>query len=644
MADNATKPDPHFERTETDSDITIMTPKSSRSSIDATAATPARSGEQGPPTSQLNPNAPAYSVSSGYASIRPRFATAAELPAGWEQRRTTENRVYFVDHNTCTTTPDHPRLQRSKAEGASNTNAGHGSIKLKLGATMRKPQSSGEQANAPTSEIKDPKAENAALKTKLGGAESKLAAVHAALGVQASTKSTQTDLLGKPAEVSAPEDVITSPKSDDLLRGPKDVRATTNSNSQCVEGTQEDEAADQAKRLETLRLFFKGRPPFVGQNKQKVDNIGNPMEADTVSQGSIGHTVSTASMQTGGTSDKEIVEESGRLRQEIAQIKSTQNQTDAYVDKIKHHVDHRIPTYEDSKLQQTAAAVGSQAQSISELREMTDSLGNEQRLVRKEISTEFEEMRKQMKAQMQSFAAVQVEGKVSAESQHTKKANFGMGLLSKDLAGVEKHATVIDKDTKTPLGLQAGLLLPVYKPAEPAQKQTTEKLNTNKSLWKAHWDDFLLKTENDGLGSKAGTSDQKESYMQALFKQQAKFRAGPQAPGSTLDESLPKQTKAGCDFSVKPAVAGLPQKAAPTVDNSEPTSTEADAPQQPSATGVIEAIDGPYNSGYIADDHGAGSEVDEDYSDDYSDGEYDGLWAEDGECNGQYYREGQYFY
>lgn len=51
-------------------------------------------------------------------------AGSGELPAGWEQRHTPEGRSYFVDHNTRTTTWVDPRRQqyiRMYGQNASNT-------------------------------------------------------------------------------------------------------------------------------------------------------------------------------------------------------------------------------------------------------------------------------------------------------------------------------------------------------------------------------------------------------------------------------------------------------------------------------------------------------------------------------------------
>ena len=36
----------------------------------------------------------------------------SSLPEGWEERRTGEGRAYYVDHNTQTTSWDHPNSQR----------------------------------------------------------------------------------------------------------------------------------------------------------------------------------------------------------------------------------------------------------------------------------------------------------------------------------------------------------------------------------------------------------------------------------------------------------------------------------------------------------------------------------------------------
>lgn len=78
-----------------------------------------RTGASSPTPSastQPEPQAPAsVAGNAGAASMLASGATTAgtgELPAGWEQRHTPEGRVYFVDHNTRTTTWVDPRRQQ----------------------------------------------------------------------------------------------------------------------------------------------------------------------------------------------------------------------------------------------------------------------------------------------------------------------------------------------------------------------------------------------------------------------------------------------------------------------------------------------------------------------------------------------------
>lgn len=66
-------------------------------------------------TSSPNLESRQGSPSSSAVSMMPTGATTAgsgELPAGWEQRHTPEGRPYFVDHNTRTTTWVDPRRQQ----------------------------------------------------------------------------------------------------------------------------------------------------------------------------------------------------------------------------------------------------------------------------------------------------------------------------------------------------------------------------------------------------------------------------------------------------------------------------------------------------------------------------------------------------
>jgi len=70
-----------------------------------------------PPPSAATPSAgpPSAAGAAAAASMMATGATTAgtgELPSGWEQRHTPEGRAYFVDHNTRTTTWVDPRRQQ----------------------------------------------------------------------------------------------------------------------------------------------------------------------------------------------------------------------------------------------------------------------------------------------------------------------------------------------------------------------------------------------------------------------------------------------------------------------------------------------------------------------------------------------------
>lgn len=77
------------------------------------ANSPTLSDRQGSP-SQPPPAAGAGSAANAAQMVATGATTAGtgELPAGWEQRHTPEGRAYFVDHNTRTTTWVDPRRQQ----------------------------------------------------------------------------------------------------------------------------------------------------------------------------------------------------------------------------------------------------------------------------------------------------------------------------------------------------------------------------------------------------------------------------------------------------------------------------------------------------------------------------------------------------
>lgn len=85
-----------------------------------------RTGANSPTLAERQPSPPAGSASA--VSMMATGATTAgtgELPSGWEQRHTPEGRPYFVDHNTRTTTWVDPRRQQYiRMYGGQATNGG----------------------------------------------------------------------------------------------------------------------------------------------------------------------------------------------------------------------------------------------------------------------------------------------------------------------------------------------------------------------------------------------------------------------------------------------------------------------------------------------------------------------------------------
>lgn len=74
-----------------------------------------RTGTSSPSLVEAQQNTGNSAAAAGAASMMATGATTAgtgELPAGWEQRHTPEGRAYFVDHNTRTTTWVDPRRQQ----------------------------------------------------------------------------------------------------------------------------------------------------------------------------------------------------------------------------------------------------------------------------------------------------------------------------------------------------------------------------------------------------------------------------------------------------------------------------------------------------------------------------------------------------
>ena len=87
-----------------------------------------RTGTSSPSLADAPQNA---AVSANAVSMMATGATTAgtgELPAGWEQRHTPEGRSYFVDHNTRTTTWVDPRRQQYIRMYGNNTNGNNSTI------------------------------------------------------------------------------------------------------------------------------------------------------------------------------------------------------------------------------------------------------------------------------------------------------------------------------------------------------------------------------------------------------------------------------------------------------------------------------------------------------------------------------------
>ncbi|EME84210.1 uncharacterized protein MYCFIDRAFT_163044 [Pseudocercospora fijiensis CIRAD86] len=76
------------------------------------ANSPALSDRQGSPSQPPAANAANAANAAQMVATGATTAGSGELPAGWEQRHTPEGRAYFVDHNTRTTTWVDPRRQQ----------------------------------------------------------------------------------------------------------------------------------------------------------------------------------------------------------------------------------------------------------------------------------------------------------------------------------------------------------------------------------------------------------------------------------------------------------------------------------------------------------------------------------------------------
>ena len=95
------------------------------------ASSPSSAERQGSPTQPPPATAPNPANAASAAQMVATGATTAgtgELPAGWEQRHTPEGRAYFVDHNTRTTTWVDPRRQQYIRMYGQNAGTGNSTI------------------------------------------------------------------------------------------------------------------------------------------------------------------------------------------------------------------------------------------------------------------------------------------------------------------------------------------------------------------------------------------------------------------------------------------------------------------------------------------------------------------------------------
>lgn len=89
-----------------------------------------RGGANSPSQTEPSPPPPASNNANAVSMVATGATTAGtgELPAGWEQRHTPEGRSYFVDHNTRTTTWVDPRRQQYIRMYGQNTNGNNNTI------------------------------------------------------------------------------------------------------------------------------------------------------------------------------------------------------------------------------------------------------------------------------------------------------------------------------------------------------------------------------------------------------------------------------------------------------------------------------------------------------------------------------------
>ena len=88
-----------------------------------------RTGANSPSVPEQQGSTPANSNAVSMMATGATTAGTGELPAGWEQRHTPEGRAYFVDHNTRTTTWVDPRRQQYiRMYGPQNTGGSNATI------------------------------------------------------------------------------------------------------------------------------------------------------------------------------------------------------------------------------------------------------------------------------------------------------------------------------------------------------------------------------------------------------------------------------------------------------------------------------------------------------------------------------------
>ncbi|KAK4705682.1 hypothetical protein P7C70_g507, partial [Phenoliferia sp. Uapishka_3] len=102
----------HNNRTTADEFLGADAASTAGSAITSTSATPSMTTGTSASTAPSASGAPAAGAAAGAGAASSTTQGSGPLPAGWEQRFTPEGRPYFVDHNTRTTTWVDPRRQQ----------------------------------------------------------------------------------------------------------------------------------------------------------------------------------------------------------------------------------------------------------------------------------------------------------------------------------------------------------------------------------------------------------------------------------------------------------------------------------------------------------------------------------------------------